>query len=204
MQQGCGQWLQLDEVPGLGMLESLVMEYEALDKQVNAAALEYSLAEIHGIATGMVCGQVRDMTAQWQELLFAETDPNDVLVGECKASLSAIPEQIQSELQGMDTRLELLLPDDEQSLQDRAMAVAEWCQGFLFGFGLGGEKTTSFLSAEAEEALRDFTEISRLDADSTDEDGLDESLAEIEEYLWVAAALIYQDLGRVEGKGYEH
>jgi uncharacterized protein YgfB (UPF0149 family) len=87
---------------------------------------------------------------------------------------------------------ELLLPDDDASLARRSGAVFDWCRGFLGGFGLAAGATPA-LSGEGTEALAD---IARLAAATPQDEGDEEdeaALAEIEEFIRVAALLLHGD-----------
>jgi uncharacterized protein YgfB (UPF0149 family) len=92
--------------------------------------------------------------------------------------------------------LQLFLPPAGLEGYDTAAALRDWAQGFLYGFGLAGKASASQrLSAEGQEALRDFYEIGHMDAlrEAPDEEA-QQALAEIEEYLRVAAMLIHEDM----------
>ena len=51
----------------------------------------------------------------------------------------------------------LWLPDDEESLEERTIALAQWCSGFLAGLASGGQLDA--LSEEAKEAIEDLQQI---------------------------------------------
>ena len=91
-----------------------------------------------------------------------------------------------------------LLPDDESALAQRAEALALWCHGFLAGLVVGGVDLAgdpSGLSAELNELVRDFAEISRAGAEAEEagESG-DRSLTELIEYVRVGAQCIFEEL----------
>ena len=46
-------------------------------------------------------------------------------------------------LRGDEMEFELLLPDDDAPLEQRATALSQWCQGFLYGFGTGGSRASA-------------------------------------------------------------
>src|SRR2546430_3051332 len=50
---------------------------------------------------------------------------------------------------------ELLLPEDGQSIDTRTAALAQWCQGFLYGLGAGAIPDASELPGEVGEIVRD-------------------------------------------------
>ena len=79
---------------------------------------------------------------------------------------------------------------------DSASALRDWAQGFLYGFGLSGdEHIATLLSPEGQEALHDFYEIGNMDVpEQPAGEEEQQALAEIEEYLRVAAMLINEDM----------
>ena len=95
-----------------------------------------------------------------------------------------------------DFAFALWLPDDDEPLEERTVALARWCSGFLAGLGSGGQLEA--LSEEAREAIGDLQEIARAEltapgsAGSQNEE--DESAyAEIVEYVRVVALVLHED-----------
>src|SRR6202011_5113035 len=74
-------------------------------------------------------------------------------------------------LEGPEMEFELLLPEDEQPIDARTAALAQWCQGFLYGLGTSVVKEESGLPGVIGEIGRDLTEITHVavDAEQTDE-----------------------------------
>ena len=90
-----------------------------------------------------------------------------------------------------DMEFSPLVPDDEEVLALRLTGLAEWCAGFLSGFGAVAAALSSrdALPPDVQEILRDFASITALD-DTVEGDEQDESsFAEIYEYVRVATAL---------------
>ena len=170
-------------------------QYQTLSGQIEAAGLDYSAAETHGIACGILCSLAEDFAGLWHAAVFADADANDVLVGEAREALDRLVDYSRAQLTAGELALSLMLPPDDEPLALRITAVRDWSQGFLYGFGLAGKQAESLFSADAGEALRDLVEISRLDTDQLQDDEQDEeSLSQLSEYLWVAALLIRQDI----------
>ncbi|HET6591614.1 MAG TPA: UPF0149 family protein, partial [Xanthomonadales bacterium] len=90
----------------------------------------------------------------------------------------------------------LWLPDDDDPLEERTVALARWCSGFLAGLGSGGQLEA--LSEEAREAIGDLQEIARAelsspatdDARSEDDEA---AYAEIVEYVRIVALVLRED-----------
>ena len=169
--------------------------YQTLSRQVEAAGLDYTLAEIHGIACGILCSTAANYPALWQDAVFAGADPDDVLLAEAREGLDQLLDYTSAQLKTGALALSLMLPPDDEPLALRVTALRDWCQGFLYGFGLAGKQAGSLFTADAGEALRDLVEISRLDTNSqTEMEQDEEALEQLSEYLWVAALLIREDM----------
>lgn len=84
------------------------------------------------------------------------------------------------------------LPDDETDIALRAEAIGRWCQGFLYGMAVRGLKEIADLPADVREILEDFSQISRADHESGDDDEQAEAaLVELVEYSRVGVQLVF-------------
>ena len=90
----------------------------------------------------------------------------------------------------------LLLPAGAAGNARRAEALVQWCQGFMYGFGVSAKESDRKLSDDAQEALQDIGEFTRLDTLAVSEDDEEEieALTELEEYMRIAVMTIYQDM----------
>lgn len=177
----------------MSSLESL--NYPDCLDAMRRAGLPFSPSEAHAIAIGMLSGAVDDIDAQWAAAVYADLEPNDVLAQECRAQLEQVLQVAVEQMRDESFGLQLWLPDDGIPSINASMALRDWAQGFLYGFGLAGEAVARQLSEEGQEALRDFYEIGQLDADEGELDEEEQqALTEIEEYMRVAAMLVYEDM----------
>ena len=128
-----------------------------------------------------------------QEVL-EDCDPDNAFVQECRSLLTQLHGTTKENLDSPDLSFQLLLPDESSGLADRARAITEWCQGFLYGFGISAKKSEGRLSQDASDAIEDIGEFTRLDFGVIDEDSDAEALTELEEYLRVCVMVIYQDM----------
>ena len=73
----------------------------------------------------------------------------------------------------------------------RTSALAEWCQGFLYGLGAGNIPDASRLPGEVGEIVRDFAEITRAGVDGAETEESNESAyAELVEFVRVGVQLL--------------
>lgn len=157
-------------------------------------------AESHGCLCGALCTASHYPIERWLDEIVPEDDALDAAAGEEREPQQPLrllfADTLQA-LRGDAMELELLLPDDDTSLESRAVALSQWCQGFLYGFGTGEGAGTGKREwpANVDEILRDLTHIGRatveLGEGSEEEE---EAYAEVVEYVRVGVQLIHDEL----------
>lgn len=151
------------------------------------------LAECHGVACGLVCRQCDSQGTDFIALL----DTLQLLTdtgGKLLSTMQELHRATRAQLADEQFRLALWLPGDEEPLEERTAALAQWCTGFLAGLGSGGPRTAD-LSDEAREALRDLEEIARAEVEGgISEEEEEEAFMQIIEYVRVAALLVREEL----------
>lgn len=170
-------------------------EYGEFSAVLARCGAPQSPAEAQGFALGMQLAGVNAPRVRWQQELYSDFDPADVLAGECRALLDRLFASVFArEEQGQQT-ITLLLPQDVVVDSRRLGALRDWCQGFLYGVGLGGDISATHESEQMQDLLRDIAEIARLDVDDVDNTRENQSaLIEIEEYLRVGVLLLRDQL----------
>ena len=159
------------------------------------ASLQFdtSASNIHGSLCGLLSSGKLEALTFWFEELFEGLDDQDASVQKTRSICGT---QFKLAKNDIDQSLGLtpFLPDDNQPLTQRAKALAEWCQGFLYGIGLSGVKEAQF-SKQTREALQDFSEISLLDAENIDEnEGGEVALNDLYAFIRIATMQICDDL----------
>lgn len=174
------------------MLDRTVAEnlpsHHALDQLLRSLQLGVDPAELHGALCGFLCAGGEASEHGWLEQLALQADRQTTEIEMLLDLFRVSAAQLQDPQYGF----ELLLPDEESPLRDRVDAVITWARGFLGGFGLAAGKTPA-LSTEGDEALRDIGRIAEAAPSCEDPDSDEESLAEIVEFLRVAAMLLMSD-----------
>ena len=163
--------------------------YKAFATLLTSSGHPVSPAELHGLLLGRSCAGSGFENEGWlvdaTEILGSPPEDN------IRQALIGLQEMVKGELTSDDMTVVLLLPGDEEPLGERAIALGQWCQGFLAGFGLtAGDKA---LSTEAVEVLQDLSAISQVqDALEESEDG-ESDYMEVMEYLRVAPLLLFTE-----------
>jgi len=163
--------------------------YAAFATLLASSAQPVTPAELHGLLLGRSCAGAGFDAEPWlvdaAELLGAAPEES------VRQALVGLQEMVKGELAGDDIAIVLLLPSDDAPLTERALALGQWCQSFLTGFGLvAGDRA---LSSEAIEVLQDLAAIAQIqDALDESEDG-ESDYMEVMEYLRVAPLLLFTE-----------
>jgi uncharacterized protein YgfB (UPF0149 family) len=166
---------------------------DRLARYLAAGALCATPSEAHGILCGLMCGGDADPESTWLQQLLPAPEAGDVQIDEGREALSELARLTREELEASELGLTLFLPDDTRPLAERAMALYDWVRGFLYAWGTL-EPADAQPSAETNEILRDFTDVTRMDLDRLDDDEQnEEAFTEVSEFIRVAAMTIYQD-----------
>jgi uncharacterized protein YgfB (UPF0149 family) len=177
-----------------------LIEYSQLAALLTRSGSPLPPAELHGGLCGVICASGRKAAAGWLDELIDDCTGDAATLAELDSELRTLGTVTFNALSGWTLEFNPLLPDDESALAQRAEALALWCHGFLAGLVVGGVDLAgepSGLSAELNELVRDFAEISRAGADADAEEigeSGDRSLTELIEYVRVGAQCIFEEL----------
>ena len=170
------------------MTDLYPLDYPALQRSV--APLAVTAAEVHGGLCGYLCAGGNAEPGQWLEQLCIDTD---ALPTGAEPQLELLRRATLALLDDPSMRFAPLLPDDEIALPARVQALADWCAGFLGGFGLTGVGEREGLSDQGRDALRDLERIAHFGYEAGDDDEDENALTEILEYVRVAVLLLHQE-----------
>lgn len=152
-------------------------------------------AEAHGTLCGLLCAGAEDMPEAWIQNTLADAD--EYSFGgrsDARSMLEALNAATVEALAGDDMAFHLLLPADDASIQDRTVALASWCNGFLYGLAIRGLRPVEQLPEELREILADFSEIGRAGvAEEEVEEAGESALAELVEYVRVAVQIVHDE-----------
>lgn len=151
------------------------------------------LSQCHGVACGLLCRRPDSRADAFMGLLDAlelVRKPGERLARE----LVALHEATASQLEDEQLRLALWLPGDDETLEDRTMALGSWCTGFLAGLCEGAGLTLDHFSEEVVEALSDLQQIARAGLSSAEDEENENALMEIIEYVRVVTLMMREEL----------
>ena len=139
---------------------------------------DVTISELHGLISGVLSVCDAPTEQEWQllltELSFTELEPKalEIVTEEGEDMVAVLTDDADS-YQFMP-----LLPDDDHPLYERLMALKNWANGFLTGFGV----TDSALRPEENNLFNDLAKIGALRIDVYDEalQGTDNAEGEVE------------------------
>ena len=153
------------------------------------------LSECHGVACGLLSRKPDSTFDAFISLLktleILIEAPAPAFSGTLEDLFTSSSEQLADDNMG----LTLWLPEDNEVLEERTMALSQWCNGFLAGLGGGGKQALTAMSEDANDALNDLLQISKAEVLDTEESEEDENAyAEIVEYIRIVVYMIREDL----------
>jgi uncharacterized protein len=149
-------------------------------------------AEAHGTLAGCLCAAVGYRFEDWLLEILPEGEAGPM----SKETLRELYVDTAGALEGPEMEFELLLPEDEQPIDARTAALAQWCQGFLYGLGTSVVQDEAGLPGDIGEVVRDLTEITHVAVDSEQSPESNESAyAELVEFVRVGVQLVFDELG---------
>jgi hypothetical protein len=160
-----------------------------LERQLRDRRLGVGAAELHGALCGFISGGGEATRGGWLRQVLADAEAPAVAAGDL---LDAMFLASRQQMESPDFGFDLLLPDAERPLIERADALLDWCRGYLGGFGLSAGAEPP-LSDESRDALNDLARIAGSDLSYDDPEGDEQALAEVAEFVRVAALLMYSD-----------
>ena len=148
-------------------------------------------AEAHGTLSGCLCAGEGYRFEDWLLEILPEGRAQP-LAG---ATLRELYSETAGSLRAPDMEFDLLLPEEAQSIDARATALAQWCQGFLYGLGSGPVQDAASLPGDLGEIVRDLTEISRVGVDiAQTEESNENAYVELVEFVRVSVQVIFEEL----------
>jgi len=180
------------------MNDLATVDIDDLERMLKDAGTAFEAAEAHGAFCGRACLTGVAAIRDWQQELMAESDDANVLAHECNRALETLAADTLLKLDAGDMRFALLLPGDDELLQLRTAALADWCHGFMHGLVSAGGADQGAPAdvldfSDGSEILDDFSEITKAGASSDEGEESEWAYVELVEYVRVSVQLIYDE-----------
>lgn len=178
--------------------------YDNFAAQIAVLHLPISASELHGILWGYLCAGVPNQAEAYLRALMIDYQKNKETK---EAALAMFDIFAISQQQLAQFYIQLLLPDDDMALTERARAFSEWCEGFTQSLTIAGVSISRLHEEDSQDALLHIQEFAQLDYDTLDVSEDDEkAFVEVSEYARAAVLQLHLDLnedqrGRKDGQG---
>jgi uncharacterized protein len=170
--------------------DHMAANYSMTAELLASHGIRPTVAEIHGVLSGQICaGDASFDLGLCLGILDIQSDVEEVITNFMKM----LAEDISTQLQALDYAFQPLLPDDEDTLAVRLVALASWCDSFNIGFAGAWAKDDAAMAEETREVLQDFSRIAlvnRADEDLTESEN-ELNYIEVVEYARMAAITVY-------------
>ncbi|MED5387991.1 MAG: YecA family protein [Pseudomonadota bacterium] len=171
------------------------IDFETLAQGLAVAGVPHSPSELQGVMAGLLATGHGAQDEEVLGILASHTDIEGGFDGALAGALMRVRDQLAQGYEGTGLELTLLLPADEDDLGLRVAAVAQWCEGFLVGFGTGSANTRDKdLSPGIQEALSDLAAISQVATPEESGDEEEDMFEQVAEHCRMAALMIYTEL----------
>lgn len=165
---------------------------EQLRATLDLAGLDLRASEVHGIACGEVCRELRLGSDGGFAELVGMAEPTS---GAQRSVLKAVEDLMDDARRMLDAGagFSLLLPADEEPIDERTASLADWARGFAVALLRGDRLSLDDLAGESAEFVRDLIKISEARPGERSEEN-ERALAELEEYMRVGVQVVFEEL----------
>jgi len=182
----------------------IVPTHDTLSLALDQVQADCSAAELHGVMVGMLAGGARMNRSALMKSLEAHADVSTAFADEMIASLWQLQLKTLEDLGADDLLFQPLLPDDDDDLNLRVMALADFARGLLAGFGLAVQANNPALAGEiVRETLQDIVNISQLDSVDEPDEESELAYAELHEFVRLGVIHLFEELAPREDHGHD-
>lgn len=167
------------------------LEHAILVDVLEKLRLGVNASDLHGSLIGCLCAGAQVDSDNWLDAL--QLDPGNGAAVHDEV-LQRLYRSCLSQVGDSPAYIAPLLPARSASPAARAVALVEWCRGFLGGFGLGGATRNVPLSDDASEILHDLGVIAASHFDVTEQADDIQALADATYFVGTACAVLYREV----------
>ena len=144
--------------------------YRTLDDWLVDHGSDSQASEVQGLFAGMLAtSQSPRVEQEFAARLIEYADLQPAALQQVANELNTMVTTLQTSWSGLGLDFALLLPADDELIEERIDALGAWCGAFLSGVGLSGALTQSqSMSDDMRQALYDLSEIARITIDDDD------------------------------------
>lgn len=171
-------------------------DFDTVNNALSGGGSLVAAAECHGVLCGILCTSGSTDMQGWVGHLFAARDESVDISADALKTLHDVHQGTLAGINHTDLEFSLLLPEDEYSLDDRLLALSEWCSGFSLGLTMGGLQESMLGNDDVREFIQDVQFIAEacVKPEPESDEDTEQSLVEIEEYLRMGVLFLNEEL----------
>lgn len=168
-----------------------IINYDEVKNILHCLNTDDTIASAHGILCGFACVKSELSLDEWLNEVLVSIDFDNLNEKSAHEKLAQIYNNTRLQLSDETLNFQLLIADEDCTLKEQTNTLIQWCQGFLAGLGL---QKISTHDEDILEIIKNFSEISQLDAEVSDEEENAKDLSEIIEFVRIGTLLIQETL----------
>jgi len=176
------------------MSQEKILEFADVQATLTAESIQAHSAELHGLLTGLISAGYAFEGTDYLSVINDMFNNGEGLPVAVKNTIKQLYSETWQSLLDDSFGFQLLLPDDDESIAERANALGSWVQGFNLGFGLQ-QKDKSITNEDIKEVLSDFVDIANLSDEIDEDEATEQAYFEIAEYVKVSVLLCFSEMG---------
>ena len=170
-----------------------VDRYIQIESTLVLSGIEISASEVHGTIVGAIANHMKSgQSPDLLRLVEPNADINDGRFAQLSETLYDLYRENSGFLLEGKEGFNLLMPDDDESIDTRAEALASWSRGYVLGLLYNEAFSIDQLPDNGPEIVRDIMQIAEAAAGSDNEQEEGWALAELEEYIKVGCQLVFE------------
>lgn len=167
------------------------IKHETISQAIDHLKLDFLAEELHGQMSGVLISSPMSKVESWLFELIGSRDDNNIIAKSAVTKISGLLSETLAGLNDNEFKFELLMPDEEVLLPVKLKALGNWCDSFLYGFGLSEIKLE--VDDESLEFIKDLSEIALVDSQDEESTQNDLALEELIEYVRVGVLLLQEN-----------
>lgn len=170
------------------------LDFDLIADVFVSESITASPAELHGQLCGYLASGVTLPLEDWLTMVAEFCDIEGWKEEASRVAIVELYTATLTLLQNGEFALVPCISDEDADLCERGVTLSQWAHGFLAGYGLSGQKNT--LSDDTKQVLRDFANISGMQADMRaleDNNDNEADLTELVEYVRLSAMMLYTE-----------
>lgn len=168
--------------------------YDELEEYLSRVEGVHPPSEVHGILCGLLAKDVAVDASLFVRLILGEVFTADVLAVEARSQLVALHDFTRAQLQDASLGLELLMPDDDDPLDERITAACDWARGWVYGLAEQGVERTNQLPEDSADFLNDCMSLAKGEYEAEEGEDGEIIYMELLEYLRMGALMVQEEL----------